>query len=166
MQFHRLFLLMLLLSSSVVLFSQSKIPNIQVKTLEGKSVSINDYIRDGKPTIISFWATWCSPCKRELDAIKEVYSEWEDKYGVQLVAVTIDDARSLTKVRPMVEEKNWKYIILSDANRDLMKSLNVTTVPHSFLLDGSGNIVWIHNGYTAGDEFELEEQIKELMNKD
>jgi peroxiredoxin len=157
---------MLLLSSSVVLFSQSKIPNIQVKTLEGKSVSINDYIRDGKPTIISFWATWCSPCKRELDAIKEVYSEWEDKYGVQLVAVTIDDARSLTKVRPMVEEKNWKYIILSDANRDLMKSLNVTTVPHSFLLDGSGNIVWIHNGYTAGDEFELEEQIKELMNKD
>lgn len=166
MHFIKLFIFSFLFLSSLSVYSQAKITDIHVKTLEGKSVSIYDYIKEGKPTIISFWATWCSPCKRELDAIKELYSEWENEYGVQLVAVTIDDARSLTQVRPMVEQKNWKYTILSDANRELMKSLNVTTVPHSFLLDGNGTIVWTHNGYSPGDEFELEEQLKDLVNKD
>ena len=79
--------------------SVKQFPNTKVKTLKGQSVEIHDYFQDSDLTIVSFWATWCSPCKRELDAIAEVYDEWQEKYNVKLVAVTIDNARSLSKVK-------------------------------------------------------------------
>lgn len=159
-----LFILSLLLSSTF-LTAQSELPDVQLKTLEGQTVSIRDYVQADKPTIISFWATWCSPCKRELDAIHEIYSEWQQKFDVQLIAVTIDDVRSLAKVKPMVEQKGWKYTILSDAAQNLKLALNVPSVPQTFLLDSSGKIVWTHSGYAAGDEVELEEQLSSLSAK-
>ena len=165
----RIYILLLFFLASAIAtpaFSQSKIGDIKVKTLEGQTVSIRDYIKAGRPTIISFWATWCSPCKRELDAMAELYEDWQKQYGVQILAISIDDARSMTKVKPMVEQKGWKYTILSDADKSLHNSLNVVTVPHTFLLNGDGAVIWNHSGYAAGDELELEEQLIAFVNKD
>ncbi|MBT8230553.1 MAG: TlpA family protein disulfide reductase, partial [Bacteroidia bacterium] len=92
----------------------SGIPAVDVKTLEGKTVSIKDYIGKGNLTVMSFWATWCSPCKRELDAIAEIYPDWQEEYGVEILAVTIDDARTLAKVPALVETKGWEYTVLAD----------------------------------------------------
>ncbi len=138
------------------------IPSINVKTLEGKTVNIQDYVGDGQITVISFWATWCSPCKRELDAISEIYEEWQEEYGMKLLAVTIDDARSMAKVPALVETKGWEFTILADSKRELQKALNFQTVPQTFLVDGEGNIVYTHTGYNPGDEIELEDKIAEL----
>lgn len=146
----------------------SGIPSVNVKTLEGKTVNIQDYVGDGQITVISFWATWCSPCKRELDAIAEIYEDWQEEYGMKLLAVTIDDARSMAKVPALVETKGWDYTILSDSKRELQKALNFQTVPQTFLVDGEGNIVYTHTGYNPGDEIELEDKIAALskyMNK-
>lgn len=140
----------------------SGIPSVNVKTLEGKTVNIQDYVGDGQITVISFWATWCSPCKRELDAIAEIYEDWQEEYGMKLLAVTIDDARSMAKVPALVETKGWDYTILADSKRELQKALNFQTVPQTFLVDGEGNIVYTHTGYNPGDEIELEDKIAAL----
>ena len=142
-------------------FSQNRtLPSVKVKNLKGSLVNIQTIENDGSPIVISFWATWCKPCKKELNAIAEVYERWQDDTGVKLVAISIDDSRSSSKVKPYVNSSGWEYEIYLDPNRELSRSLGVSTVPHTFLLDGNGNIVWEHRGYIEGDEEELLEQIE------
>lgn len=162
MKFLQLTALAFMFLFSVSLSAQNSLPEVSVKTLDGQSVNIQDYATNGKYTVLSFWATWCSPCKRELDAIAEYYEEWQEDLDMELVAVTIDNTRNLPKVKPMVETKGWEYTILSDANEDLKRALNFQTVPMTFLVDKEGKIVYTHSGYNPGDEFELEDKIKAL----
>jgi peroxiredoxin len=147
------------------LHAQKTLPDIQVTSLDGKRVTISDHAKNGKITVVSFWATWCSPCKRELDAISEVYGDWEELYGAELVAISVDNTRSVAKVAPMVAQKGWEYDIYLDSNQELQKSLNFQTVPQTFILDKEGNIVYEHSGYVPGDEYELEEKLEELAKK-
>lgn len=159
-----------LLISSCLFFAfslsaQRKLPDAQLKTLDGHTVNIQDYANNGKITLISFWATWCSPCKRELDAIADFYEEWQEKYDMELVAITIDTRRNLAKVPPIVSTKGWEYIILSDENQTLQQALGFQTIPQTYILDKEGNIVYDHNGYVQGDEYHLEEVFDELMKK-
>jgi peroxiredoxin len=158
---------LLVLSFFMLAFTpvKDKLPAIDVKTLDGESINIQEFGENGKITVISFWATWCLPCKKELDAIADMYPEWQEDYDMELVAITIDNARGLSKVRPMVEEKGWEFEILSDAGEDLKRALNFQTVPQTFLLNQSGEIVYAHSGYAPGDEFELEDKIKKLAGK-
>ena len=155
-----LFIAFSLLSLSV--FAQRAVPSAGLKKLDGSAFDAAQLGKTGHPVIISFWATWCSPCKKELDAISEVYAEWQEKYGVEVFAVTVDDARTAPKVGPMVEQKGWKYTVLLDTNQDFQRALGFDTVPHSFLIDKNGNIVYEHNGYVSGDEVELEEELAKL----
>jgi peroxiredoxin len=110
----------------------------------------------------SFWATWCSPCKKELDAILDYYDEWREKYGMELIAVSIDDSRTAAKVPAMVAQKRWPYRILHDFNKEFQIAANVAQIPHTLVVDPKGNIVYEHTGYAPGDELELEEVLKEL----
>jgi len=152
---------------TIVLSAQSSktLPDATVKTLDGKSVQIKSYVGKGKITVLSFWATWCAPCKREMDAIAEIYGDWKENYNVQILAVTIDTQRDLPKVKPMVATKGWEYTILSDAANQLKNSLNFQTIPQTYLIDQKGNIVYEHTGYNPGDELDLEEKIKALVKK-
>ena len=148
---------------SISSFSQNRtLPSVKVKNLKGSVVNIQTIENDGNPIVISFWATWCKPCKKELNTIAEVYEDWQDDTGVKLIAISIDDSRSASKVKPYVNSSGWEYEVYLDPNRDLSRSLGVSTVPHTFLLDGDGNIVWEHRGYIEGDEEELLEQIEEI----
>lgn len=140
-----------------------EVPAVDIKTLDGKTVNIQDYTQQGKITVLSFWATWCSPCKKELDAIADLYPDWQEAYDMQLIAVTIDTRRALAKVAPMVASKNWDYTVLSDVNQQLMNALNFQAVPQTFLVDKEGKIVYSHTGYIAGDEYELEKYIKAIQ---
>jgi peroxiredoxin len=162
MKFTHFLTFILSISFAASINAQKTLPSVDIKTLDGKSINIQEFGKKGKITVLSFWATWCAPCKKELDAISDVYEDWKKNYDVEIVAITIDDARALAKVKPMVEQKGWKFTILSDVNQDLQRALNVPSVPQSFLLDAKGNIVYSHSGYVAGDEDELEEKIKEL----
>ena len=162
MKSFKLFAVLLLACFATATFAQKSLPSVNIKTLDGQSVDIQDYAKNGKITVLSFWATWCSPCKKELDAIADVYPDWVEEYDMELVAVTIDTRRALAKVGPMVQSKGWEYTILSDANKELQQALNFQTVPHTILLDQEGNIVYSHSGYVPGDEYELEDKIKKL----
>lgn len=157
-------LLFALLFGVTALAAQKPMPSATVKTLQGESLDVNTLGKSGKVTVISFWATWCSPCKKELDAIKDYYGDWQKQYGVELVAISVDDARTAAKIPAMVAEKGWDYRILHDFNKEFQQKVNVTSVPHTLLLDATGQIVWEHVGYAPGDELELEEQIKKVSN--
>lgn len=140
-------------------------PSINIKSLDGKAVNTDTYTKSGKITVVSFWATWCTPCKRELDVINEVYADWVEKYGLQLLAITIDDVRGITKVPAMVQSKGWEFTVLADTKQELQQALNFQTIPQTFLLNDKGEIVYSHNGYNPGDEVELEKKIAALVEK-
>ena len=139
-----------------------KIPAATVKKLDGTKVNSSTFVNQGKPMIISFWATWCKPCKKELDAIHENFEEWQKETGVKLIAISIDDSRSSSKVSTDVKVKGWNYEVYLDENQDFKRAMNVNNVPHTFLVDGNGNIVWSHNSYQEGDEDILYENVKKL----
>ena len=158
-----LFLTSIFISATLALAQEKSLPNIDVKTLQGKTINIQDLENDGNPMVISFWATWCKPCKKELNTIAEVYDDWQEETGVKLIAISIDDTRSMSKVAPYVNSSDWDYEVYLDSNSDLKRAMGVSTVPHTFLINGEGKIVWNHKGYIDGDEEELYEQIQHLV---
>lgn len=158
-------LLLLALLPITLLHAQNTMPSVTVQGLDGKKVDTKTFSNGGKPIIINFWATWCAPCKRELAAIAEVYDDWQAKTGVKLIAISIDDARSMARVAPYVNGQDWDYEVYLDPNGDLKRALNVNNVPHTFLLNGKGEIVWQHNNYEPGDEQELFRKVLELSGK-
>ena len=152
----------LFLISTNSIGQERNLPSVKVKDLKGKSIEFQNIENDGNPIVISFWATWCKPCKKELNTIAEVYEDWQDETGVKLVAVSIDDSRSVSKVKPYVNASGWEYEVYIDSNRELARSMGVSTVPYNFLVNGDGKIVWEHKGYIEGDEDELYEQIEHI----
>jgi len=148
---------------STVIFAQTRtLPSVDVKTLDGNSINIQEIENNGNTIVLNFWATWCKPCKKELNNIAEVYEDWQDETGVKLVAISIDDSRSTVKVAPYVNASDWDFEIYLDPNRNLARAMGVSTVPHTFLLNSKNEIVWQHKGYVDGDEDELLEQIRKF----
>lgn len=123
-------------------------PNAIVKDLSGNSIQMGDVLKDDV-VIVSFWATWCKPCQNELDALAEIEDIWADK--LRVVAISIDDARSASKVRSTVKAKMWPYEVYTDENSTLAKSLNISTIPFVMIVSG-GKTVYSHTGYTPGSE--------------
>jgi len=141
-----------------------KLPSVQLKDMNGNTINTNNLGFSG-PVVISFWATWCAPCKRELNTIHELYPDWQTETGVNLVAVSVDDEKTKNQVAVYVNGKSWEYLVLMDPNGDFKRAMGVNNVPHTFLIDQEGNIVYSHNNFAAGDEEKLYEKIKALTAK-
>jgi thiol-disulfide isomerase/thioredoxin len=158
----------ILLIASIVVIAQNdesklrKLPSVMIKTVNGENFNTADISNNGKPVIISFWALWCKPCIKELTTIAEVYDDWQEETGVKLVAVSIDDARSSSNVLPTVNGKGWEYEVLLDQNGDFKRAMNVGVIPHTFLINGKGEIVWQHTSFVEGGELELIGKVRAL----
>ena len=152
----------LLLSFAVM---NAQLPSVQLKTLDGANIDTAQLSNDGKPFVISFFATWCKPCLRELKAINEYYPDWQEETGMKLIAVSIDEAQNINRVRPLVEGEGWEYDVILDTNGDFQRALGVQMVPYLMIVDGDGNIVETRNGYTDGSEAHIIDKIRELQNK-
>lgn len=140
-----------------------KMPNVHIKTLDGESVNTSELKYEG-PLIISFWATWCAPCKKELNSINEVYKQWVDSTGVTLIAISVDDEKTKNSVLTYVNGNSWEFEVWLDVNGDLKRALGVNNIPHTFVLDVYGNIVKSYVGYSPGQEEELYKYLLELKN--
>lgn len=169
MKFKSLLIALLFVSVQFVLAQDEKkekkksIPTVEVKTLDGKTISTDEIANGDNPLILSFWATWCKPCIKELNAINELYDEWQEETGVKVVAISIDDTRSQARVKPFVNGNDWAFDILLDANSDFRRAMNVNAVPHTFLFDGNMKLVNQHTSYAPGDEEKLYEKVKEAQ---
>ena len=138
------------------------LPSVMVNTLNQTNFSFSDLENNGRPILVHFWATWCTHCHNQLDNIADVYEDWQDETGVKVVAVSMDDSRSIMKVAPFVAGKGWEYEILLDPNGELKRALNVNSFPHTIIVNGNGEIVWTATSYTPGDEDDMFKIIKEL----
>jgi len=146
--------------------SKATLPSVDIKTLDGKVFNTKDIQNDGKPVLVSLWATWCKPCVAELMAINDVYDEWQEETGVALYAISIDDTKTSAKVAPFVNGKGWDFIVLQDINWDLKRAMNVVDVPFLCLLNGNGEIVWSHTSYAPGSEKEVFELVKKIAKEE
>ena len=156
----------LLIAAVVAAFAVSihaQLPAVTLKTIDGQSIRTDTLSNNGKPFIIDFFATWCKPCNRELDAISEVYADWQEETGVKIFAVSIDQAQNIHKVKPLVDNHGWEYDVLLDPNSDLRRAFGIQNIPYVLLVDGQGNIVYRHMGYTDGEETELIEKVRETV---
>lgn len=157
-------LLTIVMSLGLMGYAQVKeVPSVSIKSITGQTIDTGKFDNEGKPYIINFWATWCSPCKRELNTIAEDYTDWVEETGVKIIAISIDDSRTSRNVKPYVDASGWEYEVYLDENGDFRRAMNVTAPPYTFLVDGSGKIVYQHIGYNPGDEEELYEQLIGLL---
>jgi len=144
--------------------SKRKLPSVNIKTLDGKVFNTKNITNDTNAIIISFWATWCKPCIQELNSISEVYDEWQEETGVKLVAISIDNSRTSIKVKPLVNGEEWDYEVYLDENGDFKRAMGVNMVPHTFILNGKGEIVWQHTTFSEGGELEMIDIIRKIKN--
>ena len=150
-------------------FSQSEIktlfnlPSVDIKNVKGEPFNTKSITNNGKPVIITFWATWCKPCMKEHDAISDLYDDWIKETGVKMYAVSIDNSRSSKSVQPLVNGKGWEFDVLLDENGEFKRAMNVNVPPHTFIVNGKGEVVWQHVGYLEGDEAEYIEIVKKVL---
>ncbi len=155
--------MLLVLATGWTLTANAQLPSVTLKTIDGKAVRTDTLSNNGRPFIIDFFATWCKPCNRELDAISEVYEEWQSETGVKIFAVSIDQAQNIHKVKPLVDSSGWEYDVLLDPNSEFRQALGAQMIPYVIVCDAAGNIVYRHYGYTDGAETELIEKVRELI---
>lgn len=142
--------------------SAQTLPDVKIENLEGKITSTKE-LADGTPMIISFWSTTCKPCIMELNAINDSLYDWLEEVDMKVVAVSVDDARTVSRARAMAQGQGWDdFECIYDKNQDFKRAMNVSLTPHVFIVDGKGNFVYSHSGYTPGSEQELFEKIKKL----
>ncbi len=156
-------LLIAVVLMAVVQTAFAQLPHVTLKDINGKAVRLDTLSNGGKPIIIDFFATWCKPCNRELSAISEVYDQWQSETGVRLIAVSIDQAHHINKVKPLVDQLGWPYEVLLDPNSELKRALGVQLIPYTLIVDGNGKIVYKHSGYVDGEEDELFEEVKKAL---
>ncbi|MEX1384344.1 TlpA family protein disulfide reductase [Lutibacter sp.] len=141
-------------------YSQNSLPILKLKSLDGTIVSTENLSEKDEVLVILLWATWCVPCINELDAIQENYADWQEETNFKLIAISIDNARTSSRVKPLVNGKEWGYEILLDTNQDFKRAVNANTVPYVLIVKNN-KIVYSHIGYTPGSEIDLYEKVKE-----
>lgn len=143
--------------------NQSDLPKVDIKDLTGKTINTSSLLDGDVPVILSFWATWCSPCIKELDAISDNLEDWQDETDVRVIAISIDDSRTSMRVVPLANGRGWEFDVYLDSNGDFKRAMNVVNPPHTFVINTKGEIIYQYTAYAEGDEEELFEQVKQAL---
>ena len=146
---------------AVAMVSAQQLPDVKVENAQGKIVSVRE-LSNGKPMIISYWSIACKPCIQELNAINDALAEWRTEADLEVVAVSVDDARLKATAKAIANSRGWEFICVYDENQELKRAMNVSLTPQSFVVDAEGNIIYSHSGYTPGSEQELLEKVIKL----
>lgn len=153
---------LLLLFIGFTAFAQKEVPNVNLASLDGKTLSVkNDFTEKDKLYIFSFWATWCTPCIQELDELNDLQAEWKKSVNFEIIAVSTDDSRTQKRVNPLVNGKGWEFNVALDTNQDFKRALSIVNIPYTIVVKNQ-QIVHIQNGYVPGSENELLAKLKTL----
>jgi peroxiredoxin len=150
-----LILLTISLLLSITLLQGEAIQSFTLPDINNQEINVTDYLGSDL-IIIDFWASWCAPCLRLLPELEKIHSENDE---VTLLAISIDNPRSVNRAKSLIRSQRYTFVTLFDTNQEIMKQFQVTTVPHTFLISPSGEILYEHTGYTRGDEEKLKAEI-------
>ena len=136
-------------------------PAFTLKTADGHETSLAEALKKG-PVLVDFWATWCQPCKQALVPLSKIYDTYKDQ-GFTLLAISVDNTRSVSKIRPYIRSKGYDFPVLLDTDSEVLRQYGGTNIPHSVLIapDGTIHKIWI--GYQPGEEREVEKEVKALL---
>ena len=156
----------LMMAATAAMAQESALPDTQIKDVKtGKKLAFNQSVEPGKVTMISFWATWCVPCKKEIKNVRAKLADWQKEADFNFMTVSIDESRSEGLVRSYAVSQGWDFPYLIDANGDLKRSLNFQNVPFTMIIGKDGKVAYTHTGYEEGCEMEVFAKIKELSAK-
>ena len=141
--------------------AQDNVPDFTLTDIDGQMVRLSERLEQG-PVLLDFWATWCKPCKQELPYINRIREQFAER-GLQVFAVSTDNARNQSKVKPFIRTKQYTFEVLLDPNQEVRRLFGGVSIPFTVLIAESGEIVYQHLGYVAGDEVELLEAVEALF---
>ncbi len=154
----------LFVATSTVWAQSPTIPSVKIQSQSGAAVDSSTWVDGKTPFILSFWSTTCKPCIKELDTLNEYYADWSEEKPFRIIAVSIDDSRSVARAKALATGRGWSdsASLYYDVNSNFKRAMNVVSVPQVFIFDKNGKQVYAHTGYTPGNEYELFEKIKTL----
>lgn len=117
-------------------------------------------IEKGKVTIVDFWATWCEPCKKSFPKYQELYTKYQAQ-GLEVVGVSVDDEKK--DIPAFIKTYGAKFPVGWDAEHKIADCYHPPNMPSAYIIDKTGTIKFVHNGFKEGDEKELEKELKQLL---
>lgn len=136
-------------------------PNFTLRNVDGQNVSLEAH--RGKVVLLNFWATWCQPCRVEQTKLEEMYKELKPQ-GLEILAISADDARSSSQVKPMVMRAGLTFPVLLDPQTSVVSQYNPSkALPYNVIIDRVGRVRHVHQGYNPGDEITLKSEIVALL---
>jgi thiol-disulfide isomerase/thioredoxin len=129
--------------------------NVQLVDMDGKIVSLSDYVGKGKYVLVDFWATWCGPCMQEVPNLIKAYGAYRSK-GFEIVGISLDQDKDAWK--RVVKEKGMLWVQLHDTSQQAATLYNVVSIPYTLLFDKDGEVVAMN---LRGGQ--LEQKLSELL---
>ena len=139
-------------------------PDFNLPDMDGKNYQLSENTGKG-PILINFWATWCMPCRAEMKKLKDIYKDYHDQ-GLEILSISIDDTKTVNKVKGFVKTNRYPFTILLDTNSEVFQLYQGSNPPQTVLIDQNGKIAYTHTGYRKGDEIKLAEEIAKLLKKE
>jgi len=141
--------------------SRTPLGDFSLRTLEGKKARLSD--ARGKVVLVSFWATWCQPCKQELPFLDALAKKYADK-GLVVWAINTDGPKTLADVRRVLSTRGLTLPVLLDDDGAVAGRLNPrVAMPLSIYVDRAGRRAHEHEGYAPGDEAAIEQRLIALL---
>ena len=140
------------------------LPDLSVKLLDGKQVRLSVLLEEG-PLLVSFWATWCAPCKKEMIFLEKFHQKYNEN-SFRVLAISTDSPKSMSKVKSYIRAKKHTFLVGIDPNQDIAKKMNALLMPTTLILNKDRKVSWYHQGFIPGDEKEIEAQIRAVLDLD
>ncbi|HEY5535203.1 MAG TPA: TlpA disulfide reductase family protein [Ignavibacteria bacterium] len=160
----KIFLVVAILFAFSYTLKAQNYSDFTLSDLSGNDITLSKLLEKG-PVMLSFWASWCDPCKEEMRHLKDIYEIYKDK-GFTYLAINEDDQKSIAKVKSFIESKDYKFTVVMDTENKVYEAYwgnTELTLPFSLLISKDKQILAKHSNFLAGDEVKIEEEIKEAL---
>jgi len=135
-------------------------PDFALRALNGRNVRLSEHL--GEVVLVNFWATWCGSCRRQMPLLDETYSRYL-RAGLVLLSVNLDE--DPTSAEEMARTLRVSYPVLFDSRKEVSRSYDVATMPVTVLIDRSGVVRYVSEGYRPGDEQVYTGLLRSLLNE-